>query len=500
VRPTPLRVAVVFAVFLALAAIPVYSTVLPPLFDYPNHLARMHLLEEGGNAYYAVAWSALPNLAADIVVPVLSPVVGLADAGRLFLVLIFLLMAGGTVWLGREASGEWRWWPLAGFLLLYSRSFLWGFINYLAGIGLALCGVALWLRLERSPAPIRVLVSIAVALACYLAHIEAFAVYTLAIVGVELLPALTELRGRDWRALAGRAIVVLPQFLVPAVLFFAFWTPVAEGGWSFARFWRKADLPFSVFDDYHRQFDVACFVVFCLLLLWLAVRRRLNLAPRIGMAALLLLFAYLVLPSQLLSGSGADHRLPLAIFLLLVGGSAPRFASRATAGWTAAVLLVMGLARLGVIEQVWLASDKIYAGDIAALDTLPKGAKLAVAFPTNAVDMAKIPEAHLPTLAVARRDAFVPTLFTFKAQQPIEIVSPFDKLAAQVQPEDVWAVFVDLDKERRARLLPLLAQFDFVVFTARSFVHVPADPCLTPVYTTETFQIYRFAYAMCSAG
>jgi len=39
-----------FAVLLALAAVPVLSTALPPLFDYPNHLARMHLLTEGGDA------------------------------------------------------------------------------------------------------------------------------------------------------------------------------------------------------------------------------------------------------------------------------------------------------------------------------------------------------------------------------------------------------------------------------------------------------------------
>ena len=55
-----------------LAAVPLFSTVLPPLFDYPNHLARMHLLSEGGNQFYAVHWEPLPNLAQDLIVPPLA--------------------------------------------------------------------------------------------------------------------------------------------------------------------------------------------------------------------------------------------------------------------------------------------------------------------------------------------------------------------------------------------------------------------------------------------
>jgi len=43
------RVWVAFALLLALVAAPVFSTVLPPLVDYPNHLARMHLLAAGGD-------------------------------------------------------------------------------------------------------------------------------------------------------------------------------------------------------------------------------------------------------------------------------------------------------------------------------------------------------------------------------------------------------------------------------------------------------------------
>src|ERR1700736_3364681 len=100
-----------------LAAVPPFSTVLPPLVDYPNHLARLHLIAEGGNAFYAVRWAPLPDLAADLVGPALAYLVPLEIAGKLFLVITFALIAGGTLWLNKVATGRGRWWPLLAFAL-----------------------------------------------------------------------------------------------------------------------------------------------------------------------------------------------------------------------------------------------------------------------------------------------------------------------------------------------------------------------------------------------
>src|SRR5579862_9421710 len=79
-----LRVFAACTLVLVLASIPLFSTVLPPLLDYPNHLARFWLLATGGDIYYAVQWAPLPNLAGDIVVPLLARAMPLALAGRLF--------------------------------------------------------------------------------------------------------------------------------------------------------------------------------------------------------------------------------------------------------------------------------------------------------------------------------------------------------------------------------------------------------------------------------
>jgi len=157
-------VALAGVALLALFSVPIFSTVLPPLFDYPNHLARFLLLLTGGNSFYEVRWVPLPNLAGDLIVPLLARLIPLEFAGKLFLVLSFALIVGGAVWLNRLVSGGWRLWPLLTAAFLYNRQFLWGFINYLFGLGIALCGVALWLALEHARAWLRLCAAMLVAL------------------------------------------------------------------------------------------------------------------------------------------------------------------------------------------------------------------------------------------------------------------------------------------------------------------------------------------------
>jgi hypothetical protein len=478
-----------FALLMMLVSAPLFSTVMPPLVDYPNHLARMHLLAEGGNAFYAVEWQPLPNLAQDLIVPPLARLMPLEIASKLFLVMIFGMIAGGTIWLNHVSTGAWRFWPLLAFLLLYNRTFLWGFVNYLFGIGVALGGTALWLALERKRCWVRVFASSLIALACYFSHIAAFGLYALVIFGVEAVPAFGELRSRDWRALGQRAAAALPQFLLPAVLFFGFWQRTAQGPISYGDFIRKADLLFGVFDNYNRGFDIICFAMFLGLLGWLAVTGRLRLMPRLGWALGVVFAAYLLLPSQMYGGSGTDHRLPTALLLLLLASSTPRFPSRraaVTAGIIAASVLVV---RLASIEYVWRRADRIYAADIAGIDMLPSGAKLAVAYPNSAVNFVPIPEIHIAALAIARREAFVPTLFAIPAQQPVRLRPPYAALAEATQPQSIWTGVAGRDATEITRTRSQVEQYDYVAVISTNRVNVSANPCLTSVFEQPTFQI-----------
>jgi len=490
-----LRVWGAFALLMMLVTVPLFSTVLPPLIDYPNHLARVRLLIEGGNAFYAVRWAPLPNLAQDLIVPALAWLMPLELASKLFLVMVFGVTTAGTIWLNRVATGVWRMWPLLAFLLLYNRIFLWGFVNYLFGVGVALCGIALYLALERRTWRLRVLASSLVALLCYFSHIVAFGFYALVVFGVEAPLAVAELRRRDWRALARRAAIAGTQFLVPAVLLVSFRQSAESGPINYARFLRKADLLFNVFDNYDRVFDITCFALFVGLFVWLAAAGQLRMAPRLASAAAAVFAAYLLLPSQMYEGSGLDHRLPPAMFLLLVASCSPRFPSRCY-GIAIGILVASALIiRVAIIERLWLQADRVYSADLAGIDLLPRGAKLAVAYPSRAVNFAPAPELHLAALAIPRRDAFVPILFALPTQQPIVMRPLYLALAKTARPEHLWSAFVEGDASELATPAPGFWQYDFVAFTDNQPVHVLPSRCLQPVFVQPTFQIFAVVHA-----
>jgi len=476
---------------MVLVAVPLFSTVLPPLFDYPNHLARMYLLVEGGNEFYAVHWEALPNLAEDLIVPPLGRLMPLETASKLFVILTFGLIAGATAWLNRVATGVWRLWPLLAFLLVYNRTFLWGFLNYLFGLGVALAGITAWLALERARGWLRVFASSLFALASYLSHIAAFGAYALVILGIELGPALNEARAQRLATLGRRIVLLGAQFLIPVALFLAYRHGAASVTVAHIAFWRKVDLLFSVFDNYNRIFDVACFALFLSLLGWLLWTRRLRLVPRLGWAIGIVFAAYVMLPSQIYGGSGADHRLPIAIWLLLIAGTAPHFHNRREGVVIAGIVVVMLIARLAVIEHIWLAANKVYTADLKGIDALPEGVKLAVAVPADAIHVVPVPEVHLPVLAVERRGAFVPTVFAYSGQQPIRLNPAYTALANAATPQRFWLALTGDSSTEATAVLPVLQQYDYVAVIGAKPVNMLPSLCLGEFYRQPTFQLLR---------
>jgi hypothetical protein len=173
-------------------------------------------------------------------------------------------------------------------------------------------------------------------------------------------------------------------------------------------------------------------------------------------ALLALLAAFIVLPSRLLSASGIDHRLPVAIALLFVASSdwgavAPKWRTGATAA-----LLALLLVRMGVVETVWLRADRQYEALRPALDHIAQGATVAVAAPASEVQAGGIPLLHFPTLAALDRDAFVDTIFADPRQQPLQLTDLGANLTRHPRPETLWPAAA-----RNA--LPPLPGFDYLV-------------------------------------
>ncbi|OYX86925.1 MAG: hypothetical protein B7Y84_13250, partial [Azorhizobium sp. 32-67-21] len=142
-----------FLLLLALVAVPVLTHPVPPLSDYANHLARMHIIATVSHnpdlaRFYHIEWAVIPNLMMDLVVPLMERFANVYVAGEIYTIASFALIVFGTLALNRALFGLWSATPLLAFPLLYNGIFLIGVMNYIFGIGLALLALAAWVSLR----------------------------------------------------------------------------------------------------------------------------------------------------------------------------------------------------------------------------------------------------------------------------------------------------------------------------------------------------------------
>src|SRR5436190_6972804 len=172
------QIAVLFVALAAIASIPILLYPWPPLSDYINHLARMHVIAAVGSdpdlaLFYQIEWQAIPNLMMDLVVPILERVMNVYLAGQVYTIMSFVLILSGTLALNRQLYRHWSVLPLIAFPLLYNNVFLVGTMNYLFGIGLALWALTTWVALRERALALRLAVSTLLVLALIFCHLFA---------------------------------------------------------------------------------------------------------------------------------------------------------------------------------------------------------------------------------------------------------------------------------------------------------------------------------------
>lgn len=443
----------------ALAALlPLAIVEVPLIADFPNHLARAHVLGQIGvdpvlARIYQVRFEVIPNLAMDLLVPALGRIMPLEVAGRLFLALTLLMTQAGVALLHRTVSGRWSLWPLAAALLLYNAAFLAGLANFAFGIGLMLLALTVWIRLERTPPWLRLAVGAGFAMMLLFCHLVALGAYGLAAIGHEL----RRRPGRAMRrpALAPGEALRRPGFwlalgqLVPAAALFLLAAPVARAGAGiqYAGLAWKAKALLAPLAQYHPWLDAASFAFLAGLLTLGFVRGWLRLAPALAPAVALLGLAFAIAPKGFLSGGLFDLRFAVIAALLLVAATLPRLPS-ARARWAVGGLLAgLFLIRQLALLDAWAGHQADLAELHAALGQVPRGASILAATPTEFPAGAGGPARHfyfynaaqmgnLPAIAVIERAAFVSGLYALPGQQPMALTPPYRDLVADA-PTDL---------------------------------------------------------------
>ena len=167
----------------ACISIPIWLTPVPPMADYPAHLARAFITQnihdsEPLQHLFEVQWIVVPNLGFDVVMRGMLPFTNdIYLAGQCVLTLTVALLLYGSVFLHRTLWNQWSILPLSTGFLVYNACFTSGFISWSLSIGLALCFASLWFRLASSGGASRLFVGVMFSSILYCCHIYGFVFY-----------------------------------------------------------------------------------------------------------------------------------------------------------------------------------------------------------------------------------------------------------------------------------------------------------------------------------
>ena len=181
-----------WAAFTALCLVllsPLLVVDVPPLLDYPNHLARAFVLASLPDdpilaRFYAPHWSIIPNLGLDLITPPLIHLVPVHVAGRLLIAAALLLPVCGTVAYNTALGG--RWWSFGVGLVAYNSCLLYGFLNFQISLGLALLLAAAWLRWREDRPPQAIILAMIGAPLLFACHLMGLVFFGLLLGGADL--------------------------------------------------------------------------------------------------------------------------------------------------------------------------------------------------------------------------------------------------------------------------------------------------------------------------
>lgn len=512
---SPRLLLILFLALLVVALVPLTVARIMPLADYPNHIARIYILQHAAQSpvlsrYYVPFIHFQPNLAFDLAVLWLGKIFPLWTAGSVFAAASFVTIVSGVVALNRALHRQWSLWPCLAFLLLYNRLFLWGFIGYLFTLGVALWGIAAWHAFRNKSMGVRLVVGAAFAFAVYIGHLFAFGFYGLVLAA--LVGHLAWEKWRDDRPLVLReAVIAFVPFIVPIAIFF-FVSPTGQAGQS--TFWsgltRSVTAPFNIVQNYNMSVDALTFVVFAALFAFLFLRRRLQVSIASLVAFCVLALVQLAMPDKLFSSYSADHRLPIAIALFAIAVSQPRIRSEFWLRLGVVALISLFLARMAIIVNVWQRADARYQPYEQALAKLPVGARIStVVVNGGATWLPAIPVFEIGCLAILSRDAFVANLFAYPKDAGQSVA--FTPAYVPVQTAATYHIFAPMDFDlmrspagskfgfRPMRAAEIL-YFDYYLVINPKEYGLPLPPNVHLEQRGPDFNIYRVDHTHSNTG
>ena len=491
-------------VLCAVLLFPLLLTDVPPVLDYPNHLARLMVLADHGAdpilaRFYRLNWGIIPDLAIDVIGPPLMWFLPVHVAGRIVLGIVLLVPVFGTVAYSRAAFGRFTWWSLGCVLVVYNATYLQGFLNFTVGTGLALLLAAAWIR-WRETAPLRALaIAIPGAILLFFCHLMGLLFYGL-LIGVHELVALPALR-RQSRAIALRVLFGVAVFAVPLALYVSSELHAMPGGTEYVTIAKKGAELLMPFANYSLPLDIATLVLVTGLLVLGAATRRLLVPARSAVTLLLLTLFYLASPAAFKGTYNLDMRFVIFLGFMLFAAVAPVALPRHAEKSIMVGMAALFAARMMVLSSAWLAHNDDLAQLRSVIAHVEPGSLVFITdvkpeeepgywdigHPARLLSNGLRMDVHLPALLLIERRAYWPFLFDNPSQQPVRTRQPYRALSDGI-------VHLPPHRDLEVPGKVSLCGFDSVLLMqaggARDAAHYASDR-LIPVAATDTAALYR---------
>lgn len=413
-----------------LALLPFAASSIPSMTDLPGHIGRYAVMLDGGRSpflstYYAFDWKLIGNLGIDLLVSALGQL-GAERAARLASAAIAPLTILGMAMVSRALHGRVQPAAIAAGCFAMANPLMFGFVNYSLSFALALLSFALWVRLRDAPGWRAIPLLAVAALATWLAHAMGWGVLALLVSGFEL--------ERLWRRRSAAALadaLLRGVALLPPLALTLAWHAGAGAllAWGDDLVMRKVMNWVVVLRGEAKWIDLATPAL--LALACLAAWRRQLIDWRLGAGAVLVAVACLAMPTTLFGSWGADERIaPAAVIAALLS---LRWSGRRRGALTFATLaLALFGVRTLMIASDWHRLDRAYSSHLEALERVPPGARIhAVVLQ----DRCRTPwqstaYTHLPSLAIARREALVNSQWLLRGSALLTVRYPLDSALA----------------------------------------------------------------------
>ena len=374
-----------FFIATCLLFVPLFMTEIPPVLDYPNHLARMYVLAKGSDdpvisRMYAQQWGVIPDLGIDLTVPWLLSFLPLHVAGRVMLAAALILPVIGTVAYSRSLFGRGSLWPLGSFLVAYNIVFLVGFINLLLSYGMALLSAALLYKYARHNIILHSVIGAICAIVVFFTHIMGLGLLLMLIASYKFVDIVQ--LNRNWKKIGQEVFAQGLGFLiiVAGPLTLSTMTGLArdEGRIAWEDGFAKLKFLLGPFLNYYSILDLTTVAIIVFIFLILIISSNIIVSRSVLIVATIFFIAYPYIPFSIKTTGLVDVRIPVALGFLSFCLFTPRNLPNSFAIGLGLILAFLFVLRTAVVAQVWYGHNQDLADLRQTIQPIEPGSRVLV--------------------------------------------------------------------------------------------------------------------------